>query len=182
MAFLIFILSYSLLIVLSSFFLKHWHTLTRHQLEMQPNGEIKVVGFLPKWWSYFIEYKKGSKKTYYEGVAETAMVNKLPSNWMDIPITDLEVEMGCLIEINEGEIFFYLQEPIYRFPEWIRNPLSECPTCMASVYGSGIYLFFVYCVKDVFSFANYATVAFFLFWFLFIVVLSYGTNFLSKNQ
>lgn len=29
--------------------------------------------------------------------------------------------------------------PVYRFPEWIRHPLSECIICYSSIYGSIIF-------------------------------------------
>jgi hypothetical protein len=149
---------------------------------MQPNGKIKVIGFLPKWWSYFIEYKKGIKNIYYEGEAEQAIIKNLPIGFNMMPQEEVEQIIGCKFKIVNEDIFFFIEETDYVLPEWIRNPLSECPTCMASVYGSAIYFLFVYCVKDVFLFTNHAAAAFFLFWILFLVILSYGINFLSKNR
>jgi hypothetical protein len=34
---------------------------------------------------------------------------------------------------EEGDI------PTFRFPEWVRNPTSECILCMASIYGTLIF-------------------------------------------
>lgn len=175
-----FLISYSLLIVLSSFFCSWWYQLTRHSLEMQPNGKIKVIGYLPKWWSYFWEYQTGIKKIYYENEGEKQMIKMLPEKWNLIPLTELEAEMNCKIEKTETHIYFYIEEPKYRFPEWIRNPISACPTCMGSIYGTAIYLMFCLSVKDVFLWSNHIYTTFFSFWIIFIITLSFGNTFLTK--
>jgi len=177
---LIFLTSYSLLLVLSSFCVSFWHQLTRHSKEMQPNGKIKIIGYLPRFWSWFWEYQIGIKKIYYKGEGEKEILKLLPEKWNLMSLHELEAEMNCKIEKTETHIYFYITEPKYLFPEWVRNPISACPTCMASVYGSAIYLLFCYSVKDVFLWSEHPYTTFFLFWMIFIVILSFGNTFLTK--
>ncbi len=36
-------------------------------------------------------------------------------------------------------VFFYKAMPVYRFPEWIRDPIASCIYCHSSVYGTLIW-------------------------------------------
>jgi len=180
MTFLEFILSYSILLVLGSFLVYQWHYLTRHSLEVQPNGKVKRIGFIVSGWSAYWQKQIGIEKVYYEGDAEKALVEAIKPIWDINKIPEIEQQIGCKIEVTDDEIFFYLEEPIYRFPEWIRNPISECPTCMSSVYGSVIYFFYCLLIKDLFLWANYPIIGILFFWCIFVVVLSFLINLIVK--
>lgn len=180
MSFFNFIVSYSILLVLGSFFIYQWHYLTRHTLEVQPNGKIKRLGFIVSGWSAYWEKQIGVERTYYEGKAEQALLEAIKPIWDKNKITEIENQIGCKIELTDSEIFFYLEEPKYRFPEWIRNPISECPTCMSSVYGTTIYFFYCFLIKSLFLWANYPIIALLFFWCIFVVVLSFLINLILK--
>ena len=39
-------------------------------------------------------------------------------------------------------------EPKYKFPKWLRYPVSECVMCMASIYGTIIFLIAIFIFKN----------------------------------
>lgn len=94
-----------------------------------------------------------------------------------------EVELVAEFNLKVKPYFrLYQNDPIYLFPSWIRKPFSECPTCMASVYGSIIYWFvvlngpsgfFVWAVKE--------NLAKFGFWVIFCLILACGNKYLEQK-
>lgn len=189
-----FIITFSWLLILSSFFIISLFHLTRHWIVINPNNTKKVEGDLLKFWSRFIEMKKGDKRIYYLGDAlsnKFELLNKLQPNigkkfllskekfslgLIDTinqkEIDDLEAILSCKSKWNDNNIFLYIDDPIYVFPKWIRFPLSQCPVCMSSVYGSAIFWSFIYIQKEMFLWANNIKFSYFVFWLIFVVVLS----------
>jgi hypothetical protein len=62
----------------------------------------------------------------------------------------------------------------YVWPEWVRYPISECTSCMASLYGSGFYWFFIWQIgyKPVYSWANHPLTACVIGWGVFCIAVS----------
>lgn len=189
-----FIITFSWLLILSSFFIISIFHLTRHWIVINPNNTKKVEGDFLKFWSYFIEMKKGEKRTYYLGdalsnkwemlkhlqpnIAKKFQISKeklslgLIEETNQKEIDDLQAVLSCNSKWNDDNLFLYIDEPIYVFPKWIRFPLSQCSVCMASVYGSLIWWAFIYIQKDMFLWVNNIKFSYFYFWLIFIVVLS----------
>ena len=96
----------------------------------------------------------------------------------------LEKLLLCKIGWSEAEraYFFYNDYPVYMLPEWIRNPLSECVVCYASVYGSMIYWGFVYFQQDAFDWTENKIGAYFFFWIIFIVSNCFINGFLYRKN
>lgn len=40
---------------------------------------------------------------------------------------------------REGEINNWVDALLWKLPEWIKKPLYDCPTCMASVHSTYVY-------------------------------------------
>ena len=47
--------------------------------------------------------------------------------------------VGLHISTEEGNINNWVDALGYNLPEWVRNPLYACPTCMASVHSLYVY-------------------------------------------
>lgn len=191
-----FFITYLMLLLVSGIFISQFYHLSRHYKEVQPDNTVKVKGFLLKKWSMVWEYQKGAKKIYYSGEAliykyklleemfsqlahkfhlslenKSLVLNK-GETLLKLDKSNFEKLIDCQYEINDDAYFLFIEEPIYLFPKWVRNPLSSCPICMSSVFGSFFWLSINYLNHNLFYWTNHKTVAFFLFWFIFIVVLS----------
>src|SRR6185369_11016835 len=64
---LTFFITILLLIGFSSLFILGFYKLTRHQLVVMPNGQLKTEGFVLKWWSEFWEDVFTYRMIKYEG-------------------------------------------------------------------------------------------------------------------
>lgn len=205
MNFLTFILSFSLLALLTSLFINGWYKVTRHYIVVQPDNIETVEGYVLKWWSYWIEKVKRQKKVFY--VTET-LHNKyqelqrlLPKvseklDWDghdylirkrgDLELTEEDfdkIERVLRVEIAKQStlISFYIEEPIYRLPSWVRNPLSQCVVCMSSVYGSISYFAFVFLVNGAFDWTSHKKIAIIALYSFFLLILTVLTSFIARK-
>lgn len=103
-------------------------------------------------------------------------------------IFKIETILSCKVETKSANSedtqtlwFFYIEEPIYLFPSWIRKPLSQCVVCMSSVFGSGIWLF-VNLLYNPLTWASNYYLALFGFLFIFIVVLSLLNDIIQRKS
>lgn len=87
----------------------------------------------------------------------------------------------CETEVISNEVKFYVDDYVYLFPEWVRFPLSECPPCMASVFGSLFWWGFILSQKDAFLWSESPVFSYFLYWIFFIISLSLINKFLDKK-
>ncbi len=196
-----------MLLFISGIFIVHFHNLSRHYIIINPDNSTTTDGFILKYWSYFWEAVVGTKLVFYDGeallqkyellrttlpkIAEKLDVSShreylyltesgLKDGLSDDDKTKTSAILQVLISESEGFYYFYIEENIYRFPEWVRNPVSQCTTCMASVFGSFIWLSVNYC-HTLFYWTNHKYFAFLLFWFIFVVVLSGVNTYLNRK-
>lgn len=209
MGLLFFILSFILLTIVSSFFIISFYELTRHYVVIQPDGEEKKEGYILKWWSVWFEKVKRVNLLYYKGDSLKYKLSELNRAFPEIgnkilpqifpdetsltikgEITDKEQSMIlaallCKIKINihEGKsfLFLYIEEPVYYVPDLLRKPLSSCVVCMASVFGSIIWVS-VNHLYDVFEWTNHKYFGFYFFWVIFIAVLSKLNKYLYSKM
>ena len=193
---LTFLTSFTLLIVISSFFIVSFYHLSRHWTELTPSNEYVTKGdtFL-KYWSIFFEKAVDTKQTYYKERAlelkyesllylqpkiahklelsaeKLSLIIKEPLTQDDI--LKMEAVLSCKVSGNDIAKFLYIEEIIYKFPYWVRKPLSSCPKCMATPFGTIIY-FSVY-----HNFNNFLMKLF--FYTIFVVVLSFVNRILYKE-
>ena len=203
-----FIQIFSWLLLAGSLFIVSFYNLSRHYIEVQPDGTEKVEGYILKWWSYFWEnVPRGTSKVYYKGEAlkeklllvQNTIGDILPINDGDCSfnlmynstfhtneeyrnhIKSLEKITNSKIDSNGTAYFMYIEEPIYRFHEWIRKPISQCYICMSSVFGSVIYFTFCSLYPKLYIWSEYPKFALILFWIVFIVLLTSVNKFLYKK-
>jgi hypothetical protein len=163
-----FLISYVLLLAIGPVIIIGWYAITRGRIEYQTDGTAYQTGKLFKGWHFFWT----AHKTKDVRLGGQSLILALLKLQRELPIKDWHFEVhrgnqfkvfgtdvselqknGLQIQhlcnarlvILEGEKFGLVgTQKIYKFPEWLRDPLSECPTCMASVYGSLIYWIVVY--------------------------------------
>jgi len=196
MSFIQFLLSFIVLLLVSSFFIVSWYQITRHWIVIQPNGKEKVEGDLLKWWSYYIEKVKRVYMLYYIGEPlhhKFSELNRLLPNignkltldndqhfkikvgLSEKELSDMSAVLSCKLQVGNNNIILYQEEPIYYLPKWAIKPLSGCYKCMASVYGSLFYWGIFYFVQDAFIWSNSPILAKFIFFNVFLITL-YGLN------
>lgn len=184
-----------MLLILGSISILSWYNLTRHWQSTSPNGETSIDGYIFKWWSLFWEKVIYWERDYFYGKEferKVMEMNRLEKNLLKNVKVSFEhglivddnsalgqqdifnIESLCSCKVFKEENFYYLflPKPIYRFPKWVRNPLSHCPTCMASVYGSIIWWGVVCIDKDIFLWSQYHFICNFVFWFFYCLILS----------
>lgn len=202
-----FFITIFLLLAFSSLFILGFYKLTRHQVVVMPNGRLTTEGFLLKWWSEFWEHIEGYSQIRYEGdqleekykilVAANKKLSTrvfVNAERLSLGITNdyvLTKEDRSFVEEylqvktckNGGNLFLYLEEPQYRFPEWIRLPISGCSICMSGpyAYGGMIYWLFVHFQKDTFSLASHPQTLQWLLFIPFCIVLSF-VNYVAMKK
>jgi hypothetical protein len=184
-------ITFLILLLISGIFIVAIYNLTRHYIEIQPDGTHKVKGFILKWWSYFIETETGVKTMIFTGEQRDFKIAdlkyKLPNLFSKIKeltnedIDKIERVLLCKIDYTGNDLVFFIEEPIYLLPEWVRKPLSQCVTCMASFWGTLLWVGFNYVFACPFFRGFHPCATFFLFYVVFIVVLSQITNILFKK-
>lgn len=68
----------------------------------------------------------------------------------------LEDKLGCKVDIDDNEfnyeMRFYKDEKVYKFSDLIKDPLYNCPPCMASLWGGSSYV-----LAQAFGFLDYGS-------------------------
>jgi hypothetical protein len=127
--------------------------------------------------------KKLGSKFFIDSSLSCAFALKQDNTLTDEEIVRIEKLLGCRFSRKDGIYYFlYIETTIYRFPEWVRKPISACIRCYASVYGSFIWWVFVYLQKDAFNWCSNKIIAILTFWIIFIVVLSGVNVFFNKKM
>lgn len=89
-------------------------------------------------------------------------------------------DTAALTEIKDKRIIFlYENDPVYRFPKWVRNPISACPPCQASVYGTIFWWTAVYFQNDMFSWTSHGS-AKVVFWAYYCITLVFMNYFIHR--
>lgn len=205
-----FFVTFILLILIGSLFCVGWNGATRGWVEYLPDGTKFNAGQILGGWERFWEYKKGVREIAYSH--ENLKIKLFELNYLDKKlgyklivspscigvlevkevlsseeILKIEKLLGCKILLfsdHKGDFYIkmYIEQSIYRFPEWVRKPISACVRCYASVYGSFIWWSFVFLQKDAFNWCSNKIVAILTFWFIFTVILSGVNVFFNKKM
>ncbi len=201
-----FVVTYLGLIIAASLFIVGWYSITRHTLRMHPDGTIWSHGYLFSWWSEYWEQVVGQKKVYYQGDAleekYLMILRERPSLGFHIgrfpekkslsisegyqpsptDIEYLENTIAAGVEIKDrGIVFLYELEPVYKFPEWVREPVSSCPVCMASVYGSLVWFTFTMLFPTILGASSHPEIARWGLWPLYCITVSAVNKWLVKK-
>lgn len=178
--------------IISSFFIVQFHILTRHYIVVNPDNTESVDGYILKWWSCFWEHTVGEKTVWYQGDSlvkkfellqqlqpkiscklqigehnDLKILEKLELN----EITKIESVLNCKVLANTMFVYLFISEDIYFFPKFIRKPISECVVCMASIFGSTIWVL-INKMINLFLWSNNYWLSYFFFGILFLFIVS----------
>lgn len=160
MNFLVFLSSFFLLLIISPIVIVGWYAITRGRIEYNPDGTPYRTGKIFKGWHFMWTQYKGVNMTL-RGRKLTDLYVKMKDDGVAVDGFDCALESyltfkelsdvdRCYIQ-SKYKIFLLpilangdnyqvkVLHKVFIFPEWVRDPLSECPTCMASIYGSFIW-------------------------------------------
>lgn len=193
--------------VIASLMICGWHIITRGEYIVTPDDKWKRDGMIFRSWELFWERCVGKKIVYYEGEQLEKKFSLLGKVRPDISIKmRVDETMSCLrvkwgeevserdidsmkdqlmceiVDSEDRTVHLFQIEPIYRFPEWVRKPISACPTCMASIYGTLFYWFVVSQARDIFSWSTQENFAKFGFWGIFCVILSCSNKYIAQKM
>jgi hypothetical protein len=202
-----FILKFIGLLFVSSLFIVAFYQLTRHYIITMPDNKERIDGEILKWWSRFFEKTKRYKRVYYSGDAlaykfsefarllpkiadkfeldnfRRSLVLKKEQSMSADDRLRAETLLQCSFEYNTIAYFLYIEEPVFLFPTIIRKPFSECVRCMASPFGSAFWLLYCHLDNTMFLWTDNKKLAFFSFWLIFIVLLTWINSFFySKHK
>lgn len=202
MSFLSFLISFLVLIMLGACFIIGFYIITRGERIQQPDGSVVTTGKILRGWSLFWERQTGTTKVYFRGKTLRDKFNflvdcnaelgkklglqegdaSLTIGAMTIASEDIRYIqdlLHCQVEVDSaGCLFLYLYEPTYYFPEFLRYPLSQCPPCMASVFGSLVYWGILLQYPEAFAWSNAPYFGIFYFWVFFCISLAAGNKLL----
>jgi len=172
-----------------------WYTITRGTEYKLPDGSTKRIGKIFMGWHFFFDKVVGQKRIMYKEGALWAKIDeiwnnaawrpqwntleKLSANRFQVPeytrdfwsqnLEKFEKTFQCKVLIEGDYVYLYQEMPIYRFPEWVRAPMESCINCMASVYGSAFYWFFVFLAGSEWSIGRIGE---FVLWPVFCIIVS----------
>lgn len=202
-----FIIFFMLLTIVSSIFIVSFYEITRHYITIHPDGKETIDGYLLKRWSWYWEYVSKTGSSFYFGEPLEYKLKELKkmlpsigdmfyvsqtakSFWVlkdnEIITDDIveKIEAVLMVRMKVGghknEFYLLLDYPIYLFPSWIRKPFSSCVRCMASFYGSIIWLLVNYMYSP-FGWTNHKIFAFLFFWCIFVCVLTKTNELIYKK-
>lgn len=204
-----FFIFFFLLMPVASIIIMGWYAITRGRTEYKTDGTPYKTGKLFKGWHFF--WNKSTQAEYETTLRGDAAKQAAVKIMRDLKIgISVDSESGimtygdqlgsyladraALIEditkarmlfMDEAQTKFVLarKESTYRFSELVRDPLSECPTCMASVYGTLIY-WIVNAASGfrVFAFSVWPTwIVAVIFWIFFCVGVAFINTILAKK-
>lgn len=190
-----FLASFVLLLVIGAFFIIGFYIITRGERTVQPDGSQKITGKLLRNWSLFWEQTNGKRMLYFRGnqlldkfyllhkynpelfdkldITEGLMCLKVLTPLSQSDKVSIAEILECQVHVKDEFVFLFTEEPIYRFPELIRYPLSQCPPCMASVLGSFIYWSYLFMTTNDFgSWGPIDIISALFWWVIYCVSLS----------
>lgn len=205
-----FLIIYFLLVMLASLIICGFYIVTRGEWYVLPDGTFKKSGMIFKEWSLFWEQYRKERKIYYapgEAAQKWIFLTKvrealakeivwpgkdgywrkmMDRNFTEDEITSLSDLLSCQFEKSPGMkcLRAYITEPVYVFPSWIRRPVSECPICMSSVYGSAFYWFVITLSKsqNIFIWSSNSFWAKIGFWVFFCLILACVNKYIAQKM
>jgi hypothetical protein len=197
MTFIDFLHIFIMLLLTASNCIVGFYIITRGTLEEQADGTWKRTGKILKDWSLFWEKTTGSSKIFFNtettrdklfllrawnpGLGNKLHMHADPKEaCLDIletisssDIQYMRENLQCEVLIDEMYLFLYVNMPQYRFPEWVRFPLSQCPPCMASIGGSLIYWPAMWMnMPGIWAWTSFPLVSSLFFWVIFCCALA----------
>lgn len=182
-----------------------WYAITRGRTELKPTGETVRRGKLLMAWHFYwtrthghttVRVEKESLKKIYWLLRENAQwegrfyvndsetqiifMGKKENQLLEMQM-ELEKISGCSVWPSENAVSFTKQIPEFVFPEWVRDPVSECPTCFASVYGSIFYWIMISLLPPLFNWSEQPTICAVVFWIIFCFCSAYINTVLAKK-
>lgn len=164
-------LFYFFALIISAFVINGFYAITTGRWEIQPDGSRKWVGKIFKSYGFWIQRHSVSMVPYendewikiYWQIKSYFDVNKIiavDKNYMVVQKMDeksaynfypfclakgIKVGMKQLEGAKAGEMVIsaYKEVNNYVLPEWVRAPLGHCINCMASTFGTVLFIFFL---------------------------------------
>lgn len=205
---LLFLLYFSVVLFLGGVMITGWYAITRGEWEYNADSTPYWSGKLFSPWLRFWTQEKGKERVYYRGQELENMVMKI-TNLLGIKDYRFDEHKTHLIvndavddlffrkkhylfhhlkvtvskkEIrsNEHLIFLFSEDPIYKFPHFLRAPLATCIYCHGSIYGSIIWWLSAVIFKNFFSLPfRWEVLA--AFWVPFIISEAFVAPYLNKK-
>ncbi len=196
-----FFISYVLMLISGSLFMTGWFAITRGRIEYTVDGEAFKTGKLFNGWHFFwtggteisVELKGEQLKSIwfkiYKELPSLSLNETATALYFNVgdfvivkeKIFHLEMMSGCKVFQHSSFIVLSKKVKKYNFPELLRDPISECPTCMASVYGSIYYWSVVLLNNKIFEWATYPVAAALVFWVFFCIGCAFINTILAKK-
>lgn len=186
-----------------SIFVLGFFTITRGKIIILPNGteqkEKEILGDWQLFWEDVVKYKK----VFYEGKQlefKLKILEQLKPAYMgeitfstkdkmslffntpptDAEIRDIEFNLNCHVFKNDTVIFLYEEEPVYRFPEWVRK-ITNCYVCLSSMGGTFYYWSLQYFYPNMFYNTSNPSLCKLFFWIIYCISLSFINKTIKEN-
>lgn len=202
-----FCIAFLLMIIFACAMIMGFYIVTRGEWYINPDNTWKTEGMIFKWWSLFWEQasiKTPERKIVYSGqqlsdkfiflkkvrpdvceryriFGNDRLIKKDGTYASTEDVAAISDALAC--EISHGATLqLYYNEFVYRYPSWIRKPISQCPPCMSSIYGSGYYWFSISESATVFRWASFPLLAKLGFWVIFCLILACANKFIDQKM
>lgn len=194
-----FVLTFLGMMIMGSVGMTGWFAITRGRIDFSIDGVPFKTGKLFNGWHFFWTqgdknakivsgkplvdiYLKIRDKVITTGLNSTnTMILVCGSEKLDLQYLSSLAGCKCIVNDQSTGLYFKKEFTEYFFPEWIRDPVSECPTCMASVYGSIIYWTMLYYSNDLFTWCNANVGAEIFSWVLYCIGCAFLNTVLAKK-
>jgi len=211
-----FILFYGVLIFLSALIINGFFSITRGRWELNPDGtkywtgkifkgyhkwlQRHTVEHIPygndEWLKIYFQLKSYFQDKDILTVFENGMVVKKMDELRTTTFFAFALAKGIKVNLKtapgenkEANLIIAAYKPVnkYKLPEWIRDPLGDCITCMASVFGTLLWVFWlllathinaVYPTKTLILFLSIGVGYKMVLWVFFCFSLAYVNEFI----
>lgn len=198
-----FLQTFTFMIIIGSLLVTGWFFITRGFEQIMPDGNIYRYGKVFKGWYFFWNKKKIEKqKIYYTGKQLSELVVNLQRNdALKIQLYGNAIRIGTgngidvenlytssvshgfkVFDKGDNVFALYKEYDDYVYPWWVRDPLANCATCFASLYGTIAYWTFIALSKEsLFYWSSHPVIASITFWVAFCLSIAVINTALAKK-
>lgn len=208
---LFFLITISIFSFVSSVIINGFYKATRGFWKTKADGRVVKAGYILKGWYFFWYQETGKKKIYYNNASLIRLVKQFqqvtgitqmefdrpnaPTCFFTLPEFSsfkltLETNYNVCIQQDyvDGKLkcWIFEEEPVYKYPCWLREVLAGCITCFSSFYGTLLFSIFhlmmggdVY--DEMYSAFTYPHLATAFCWMGYVLALAYVNTLLNKK-
>lgn len=184
-----------------------WYFITRGEIKTREDGsKVKTGKVFRDWYFFWMRTRAEKKRIFFNEANLVELYLKIRDQYQSRELYHSITVEGRSLNFKTPEKFreerkwmekafdikffdqggglysVYKEYDDFIFPAYVRDPLAQCATCFASIYGSAFYWLLIALVKqNLFAWASVAWLAAVFFWITFCFSLAVLNTALAKR-